>query len=114
MPQQHRGPNQPRSIATKQKEKPKRMSELFYNLVSGWNEEKGQGLVEYALIIVLVSIVCITALTALGSQVPPAFDEISGARGGGPKLTSVGRRGGYHRHRRGTRPSSFLARREMW
>ncbi|HQY30675.1 MAG TPA: Flp family type IVb pilin [Thermomicrobiales bacterium] len=40
-------------------------------------EEEGQGLVEYALIIVLVAIVCIIALTALGSRVSGVFDEIT-------------------------------------
>ena len=40
-------------------------------------EEEGQGLVEYALIIVLVAIVCIIALTALGSRGSGVFDEIT-------------------------------------
>jgi len=40
-------------------------------------EEEGQGLVEYALIIVLVSIVCIAALTLLGTQVRDVFTTIS-------------------------------------
>lgn len=42
-------------------------------------EESGQGLVEYALIIVLVAIAIITALTALGGKVGDAFNKISGA-----------------------------------
>jgi pilus assembly protein Flp/PilA len=40
-------------------------------------EEEGQGLVEYALIIVLIAIVCIVALTALGGRVSEVFDEIT-------------------------------------
>lgn len=38
-------------------------------------KEKGQGLVEYALILVLIAIVVIIALTALGGRVdlPPFF-----------------------------------------
>ena len=42
-------------------------------------KEEGQGLVEYALIIVLVAIVVIVALTALGAQVDAVFEEITGA-----------------------------------
>lgn len=41
-------------------------------------EEEGQGLVEYALIIVLVSIVAMVALRALGTTISGVFDEISG------------------------------------
>ena len=38
--------------------------------------EEGQGLVEYALIIVLVALVVITALTAVGGQVETVFNDI--------------------------------------
>jgi pilus assembly protein Flp/PilA len=41
------------------------------------SEEEGQGLVEYALIIVLVSIVSMVALRALGVQIGAIFDRIS-------------------------------------
>ncbi len=41
--------------------------------------EDGQGLVEYALILVLVSIVVIVLLTLLGSQVSQVFNDISGS-----------------------------------
>jgi len=44
-------------------------------------QEKGQGLVEYALIIVLIAIVVIAALTLLGSQITGVFDRISGELG---------------------------------
>ena len=39
--------------------------------------EDGQGLVEYALILVLVSIVVIVLLTLLGTQVSQIFNDIS-------------------------------------
>lgn len=40
--------------------------------------EEGQGLVEYALILVLVSIVAIAALTAIGVNVTAVFNNIAG------------------------------------
>lgn len=40
--------------------------------------EEGQGLVEYALILVLIAIVVIGALTFLGSQVDAIFNMIGG------------------------------------
>jgi pilus assembly protein Flp/PilA len=40
-------------------------------------DDKGQGLVEYALIIALVAIVVIVALMVLGGQIAAVFDEIS-------------------------------------
>lgn len=42
-------------------------------------EEEGQGLVEYALIIVLVSIAAIVTLGALGTRVSEVFGEITAA-----------------------------------
>lgn len=38
---------------------------------------KGQGLVEYALIIVLISLVCITILTTLGSSITSVFSKVN-------------------------------------
>ena len=43
--------------------------------------EDGQGLVEYALILVLVSIVVIVLLTLLGSQVGQVFQDVTGELG---------------------------------
>ena len=45
-------------------------------------KEEGQGLVEYALIIVLVAIVVIVALTALGGQVSSVFESITNTLSG--------------------------------
>lgn len=39
-------------------------------------DRRGQGLVEYALIIVLIAIAVIAAMTLLGGQVRDIFDEI--------------------------------------
>ena len=47
-----------------------------------WLREKGQGLVEYALILVLIAIVVIAILSILGTQVSTVFSQItSGLRG---------------------------------
>ena len=40
-------------------------------------EEEGQGLVEYALIIGLIAVVAIAALTASGGSISAIFDKIS-------------------------------------
>ena len=42
-----------------------------------FNREEGQGLVEYALILVLIAIVVIGILTLLGGQVSSVFSEIN-------------------------------------
>jgi pilus assembly protein Flp/PilA len=42
-------------------------------------KEKGQGMVEYALIIVLIAIVVIVVLTVLGTRVSTVFSMISSA-----------------------------------
>ncbi len=39
-------------------------------------DEEGQDLVEYALIIVLISIAIVVAMTALGGQINTVFDTI--------------------------------------
>ena len=47
-----------------------------------WLREKGQGLVEYALILVLIAIVVIAILAILGTQVSTVFSQItSGLQG---------------------------------
>jgi pilus assembly protein Flp/PilA len=42
-------------------------------------KEKGQGMVEYALIIVLIAIVVIVVLSLLGTQISRVFSQISSA-----------------------------------
>ena len=53
------------------------------SLNSKKKHEKGQGLVEYALILVLVGIVVIGALTVLGPQIGNVFSDISNSISGG-------------------------------
>jgi len=43
--------------------------------------ERGQGMVEYALILVLIAVVVIAVLVVLGNQVANVFCNISGAVG---------------------------------
>jgi pilus assembly protein Flp/PilA len=44
-----------------------------------WLREKGQGLVEYALILVLIAVVVIVVLSLLGTQVSTVFSQIASA-----------------------------------
>ena len=57
------------------------MSELAYKLATLWSRagerEEGQGLVEYALILVLVSIVAIGALKALGGSITGILNTVA-------------------------------------
>jgi pilus assembly protein Flp/PilA len=52
------------------------LSMLFDNLVHGGDEEEGQGLVEYALILVLISVVAIVVMGTLGGKVSAVFEKI--------------------------------------
>jgi pilus assembly protein Flp/PilA len=53
------------------------MTELLLKLKTFWNREEGQGLVEYALILVLVSIVAIGALAAIGTNVTNVLQTVA-------------------------------------
>jgi pilus assembly protein Flp/PilA len=41
--------------------------------------QRGQGMVEYALILVLVAVIVIAALTIMGPRISFIFDQVSGA-----------------------------------
>jgi len=45
-------------------------------------QEKGQGLVEYALILVLIAIVVLVVLAALGDRVTQIFSQITSGLNG--------------------------------
>jgi pilus assembly protein Flp/PilA len=51
----------------------KALVDLFHT-----DEEEGQGLVEYALILVLISIAAIAIMTTVGSSVVDVFTTIAG------------------------------------
>lgn len=46
-----------------------------------WNDEEGQGMVEYGLIIALVALVAIVGLTTLGPKIRDLFTDVSGELG---------------------------------
>jgi pilus assembly protein Flp/PilA len=48
-----------------------------------FNNEDGQGMVEYALILFLISIVAIVFLTQIGLDVRSVYDSVENALGGG-------------------------------
>lgn len=55
------------------------LNSLYVQLITSFNSlknEKGQGLVEYALILVLIAIVVIGALTLLGTKTNNVFSNI--------------------------------------
>jgi pilus assembly protein Flp/PilA len=50
---------------------------MLNSLVKLFKDEEGQGLVEYALILVLIAIVVIAALRTLGGKVNTTFTNIN-------------------------------------
>ena len=50
---------------------------MISSVMRMFQDEEGQGLVEYALIIVLVAIAVMTILTTLGANVTTVFTTIS-------------------------------------
>ena len=52
--------------------------ERFYVLVNFFKtDEEGQGLAEYALILVLIAIVCVAALVLLGENVSNVLNNVA-------------------------------------
>jgi len=51
----------------------------LFNLVQSFvREEEGQDLIEYALLVALISLVCVVALTDAGKEVNNIFTKIKG------------------------------------
>lgn len=59
------------------------MLNLLNRMKSYLRNEKGQGMVEYALIIAFVAIIVIGAVTLFGEQIKTIFTNITGGLGGG-------------------------------
>ncbi len=60
---------------------------LHYQFLSTWikaqaKTERGASLVEYALLVALIAVVCIAAVTALGSSASEKFSQVDSAVGG--------------------------------
>lgn len=49
----------------------------LYNLFK--NDERGQGLAEYGLILVLVAVAVVVTLTAFGGQISAIFQQLTGS-----------------------------------
>ena len=60
---------------------------LISYLLDFVRNEEGQDLIEYALLVALIALVCVAALTTAGSQVNSIFDKITG------KLTDAAAKG---------------------
>lgn len=58
------------------------MLSTYLRLRERLRPQDGQGLVEYALILVLVAIVVIGVLTTMGTRIQAAFQDIVGKLGG--------------------------------
>jgi Flp pilus assembly pilin Flp len=52
---------------------------MFFKLISSLRRDEGQALVEYALVLSLVSLVAVGALTLLGTNVTTALNTIGAA-----------------------------------
>lgn len=50
------------------------MKEMMMNLLK---DENGQGMAEYGLILALIAVVCVAALTALGSGLETKFKKVN-------------------------------------
>ena len=53
------------------------MDKLIHKVKAVWDSQEGQGLVEYSLILVLVSIVAIAALGLIGTNVSRVLNTVA-------------------------------------
>lgn len=56
---------------------------LINKLQSLTRRDEGQDLLEYALLVALIALVCVVAITAAGANVNTIFQRIAAALGGG-------------------------------
>jgi pilus assembly protein Flp/PilA len=55
------------------------MSGLIARMRTLWVREDGQDLLEYALLVALIALVCVGAITAAGTNVNTIFERIAAA-----------------------------------
>ena len=60
-----------------------KLQEKLLDVYVRFQNEDGQGMVEYALILFLISIVAIVFLTQIGLDVSSVYDDVENALGGG-------------------------------
>ena len=53
------------------------LNKILIGLKSMLNDEKGQGMVEYGLILALIAVIVIGALTGLGGKIKTLFENIA-------------------------------------
>ena len=51
----------------------------FIQSLIATRDERGAGLAEYALLLVLIAVACVLAITTLGTTIAGVFDSISGS-----------------------------------
>lgn len=56
---------------------------MYFNMKCNLKNKKGQGMVEYVLIIALIAIIVMAALSPLGKAVADKFTEVTTKLGGG-------------------------------
>jgi pilus assembly protein Flp/PilA len=61
---------------------------MLKSFIAKMRDEEGQGLAEYALILVLVAIVCILALTFLGTSINTVLSNVGSAVSAAPGAPS--------------------------
>jgi pilus assembly protein Flp/PilA len=54
---------------------------FYWNVLLAGNRQEGQGMVEYALILVLISVVVIVVLLTMGAQIRDVFVNVAKALG---------------------------------
>ena len=59
---------------------------MLASIKSLWRDEEGATMVEYALMLALIAIVCILVVTALGTQTGVTFDNAQSSIGGGTQV----------------------------
>ena len=77
----HRNP--PGAVNYRRHNKKMDLVAVWHYLQAKFNaDEKGASLVEYALLVALIAVVCIAAITLLGNNASTKFSQVGGSIGG--------------------------------